>query len=103
MFILSTSKDDMSKIFQKFKSCLDHSSKNAWTIFGQLNSCIIQFLISFFPKKKKGESSRLMYYQKAHKNNRDLWNKIPFTRQHKVQDKEWQRQCRNENLKVHEN
>lgn len=73
MFILSISKDEMSKIFQKFKSCLDHSSKNAWTIFGQLNSCIIQFLISFFPKKKKkkkGESSRLMYYQKAHKNNR---------------------------------
>lgn len=52
MFILSISKDEMSKIFQKFKSCLDHSSKNAWTIFGQLNSCIIQFL-SFFPKKKK--------------------------------------------------
>lgn len=53
MFILSISKDDMSKIFQKFKSRLDHSSKNAWTILGQLNSCIIQFL-SFFPKKKKG-------------------------------------------------
>lgn len=70
---------------------------------GSLIPVLSNSLLVFFLKKKKGESSRLMYYQKAHKNNRDLWNKIPFTRQHKVQDKEWQRQCRNENLKVHEN